>query len=254
MEPPVQGWQPDPLGRHSERWMSAGAPTELVRDGHRVTHDPVTSEPSRATMPPDAEPAHWIDVGALPRKERAPLPWPLRRLPPSYPTPEPRRWRVVLGVGLTCCSLLATLAIHFGHALVPPPPLGRDEAIGVVQVVAPHDPAFLVSYQPPGTQRGTSRGDTNYAFGWSTPGTVQPGQSVVVHYDLADDTKSTIVALAPPQSRPNGLYGWVVVGVAWAVTAWYWISTVFRKGRRYQRRVEDTDYRDDPWTGSTNSA
>ena len=28
-----EGWYTDPYGRHEARWMSAGTPTRLVRDG-----------------------------------------------------------------------------------------------------------------------------------------------------------------------------------------------------------------------------
>jgi hypothetical protein len=109
--------------------MSAGTATDLVRDGVREGHDPPTGSAS-----PDPPPKqHWIDVDRLERiGTREPLPWPLNRIPPSYPVPEPSRWRVVAAVALTCCSIFVTLALHFGQPIIPPPPLGRDETIGQV--------------------------------------------------------------------------------------------------------------------------
>jgi len=48
----AEGWYTDPYGRHEARWMSAGSPTKLVRDGGVESYDePPDEEPSReATM------------------------------------------------------------------------------------------------------------------------------------------------------------------------------------------------------------
>ena len=47
-----EGWYTDPYGRHEARWMSAGSPTKLVRDGGAESYDePPDEEPSQvATM------------------------------------------------------------------------------------------------------------------------------------------------------------------------------------------------------------
>jgi hypothetical protein len=37
--PYVEGWRSDPFGRHEARWMSAGTPTRLVRDGGSESFD-----------------------------------------------------------------------------------------------------------------------------------------------------------------------------------------------------------------------
>ena len=37
----LQGWHPDPFGRHEERYFSAGEPTYLIRDGDAEGRDPV---------------------------------------------------------------------------------------------------------------------------------------------------------------------------------------------------------------------
>jgi len=43
----VQGWQPDPWGRHDDRWFSHGTPTKLVRDQGIESYD----EPPRELAP-----------------------------------------------------------------------------------------------------------------------------------------------------------------------------------------------------------
>ena len=57
-----EGWYTDAYGRHEARWMSAGSPTKLVRDGGVESYDdPPDEEPSQpATMivedpPPGAD-------------------------------------------------------------------------------------------------------------------------------------------------------------------------------------------------------
>jgi hypothetical protein len=47
MDDRLEGWCTDPFGRHDARWMSAGAPSSLVRDGTTESHD----------EPPDEEPS-----------------------------------------------------------------------------------------------------------------------------------------------------------------------------------------------------
>ncbi len=44
----LEGWCTDPFGRHEARWLSAGTPTKLVRDGDVESYDD----------PPDEEPTH----------------------------------------------------------------------------------------------------------------------------------------------------------------------------------------------------
>ena len=47
-----EGWYLDPYRRHEARWISAGAPTALVRDGAVESQDP----PPGGTIPADMEP------------------------------------------------------------------------------------------------------------------------------------------------------------------------------------------------------
>jgi hypothetical protein len=44
-----EGWYTDPYGRHEARWMSAGSPTRLVRDGEVESHDDPPDEPPSVT-------------------------------------------------------------------------------------------------------------------------------------------------------------------------------------------------------------
>jgi hypothetical protein len=61
-----EGWYTDPFGLHEARWMSAGRPTKLVRDGTVESYD----------APPDEEPS------AVPERI-VPEPPPGTRLPHS---------------------------------------------------------------------------------------------------------------------------------------------------------------------------
>lgn len=40
-----EGWYTDPFARHDARWMSAGEPTKLVRDGTVTSYDEPPDEP-----------------------------------------------------------------------------------------------------------------------------------------------------------------------------------------------------------------
>jgi hypothetical protein len=37
----IEGWHTDPFGLHDARWLSAGEPTKLVRDGSIEFYEPV---------------------------------------------------------------------------------------------------------------------------------------------------------------------------------------------------------------------
>ncbi len=58
MEPnEEEGWYTDPYGRHEARWMSAGKPTKLVRDGEVESYED----------PPDTPPTqHAIEIEPSP--------------------------------------------------------------------------------------------------------------------------------------------------------------------------------------------
>ncbi len=117
--------------------MSAGTPTDLVRDGRREGRDPPTASPPSGPEE-GPEPAHWIDVDRL-----------LDRLPPPTPFPVPApgplpRWRIVLAVALTGGAAFITLAFLFAHPWTTPPPLGRDEVVGQVESVLGQ--SYIVSY------------------------------------------------------------------------------------------------------------
>ena len=46
----AQGWYRDPYELHEDRYLSAGVPTKLVRDGGKESYDP----PPDAPLPPGA--------------------------------------------------------------------------------------------------------------------------------------------------------------------------------------------------------
>ena len=62
------------------------------------------------------------------------------------------------------------------------------------------------------------------------------------------------MALSAAHSSPRGPYGVTVVSAAVALSSWAWISTGYRRWRRRQQREDATDYPEDPWAGTSNSA
>ena len=57
-----EGWYTDPYGRHDARWMSAGSPTKLVRDGGVESYDdPPDEEASQQATMIVEEPPPGID-------------------------------------------------------------------------------------------------------------------------------------------------------------------------------------------------
>ncbi|HUA96535.1 MAG TPA: hypothetical protein VMB82_13540 [Acidimicrobiales bacterium] len=51
-----EGWYTDPFARHDARWMSAGEPTKLVRDGTVTSYDePPDEPPTQDPMPIEPE-------------------------------------------------------------------------------------------------------------------------------------------------------------------------------------------------------
>jgi hypothetical protein len=57
-----EGWYTDPHGRHDARWMSAGSPTKLVRDGGVESYDdPPDEEASQQATMIVEEPPPGID-------------------------------------------------------------------------------------------------------------------------------------------------------------------------------------------------
>ncbi len=53
----AEGWYLDPYGVHEARWISDGAPTALVRDGHVEAHDPPPDRPVEGPLRAVAEQA-----------------------------------------------------------------------------------------------------------------------------------------------------------------------------------------------------
>jgi len=60
----AEGWYLDPYQIHDDRWMSAGRPTELVRDGQVESSDPPPDLPLPDVLVPvaSAEPAYPSDL------------------------------------------------------------------------------------------------------------------------------------------------------------------------------------------------
>ena len=225
VEQSAQGWQPDPLGRHDERWISAGEPTDLVRHGVRESHDPADLS---APLPE-------IDVDELPTGHRVPFPW-----------RQSLRQRVLVFAALGC-AVVACLAASFGHAIAPAKPLGANEAIGTVLFVESSSHYVLASYTPqgnPGAQ-GTALGHVNG---------VVAGQSVVVRYEPNQPTDGTVLSQPTPRSGRNGLYGAFIGILGFVGFGTLWVVAGYRRWRLSRAREDATDYRVDPWAGTTNGA
>ena len=74
----MEGWYTDPFGRHEARWMSAGTPTKLVRDGGVESYDnPPDEEPTRSPARIEADPAtsYGGDLRRADDAERDPAPF-----------------------------------------------------------------------------------------------------------------------------------------------------------------------------------
>ena len=67
----TEGWCTDPFELHEARWISAGTPTKLVREGEVETYDPVpTAAATTAAIPVHAL-ASAADGADLLRSDRA---------------------------------------------------------------------------------------------------------------------------------------------------------------------------------------
>lgn len=205
--------------------MSAGEPTDLVRDGVRESHDP--ADPS-APLPE-------IDMDELPTGQPVPFPW------------RQSRWQRVLVLAAVSCAVVAFLAAAFGHAIAPAKPLGPNEAIGTVLFVEVSSHYVQASYTPQGNSdaQGMASGYING---------VVAGQAVVVRYDPNQPTDGTVLSQPTPRSSPNGLYG-VFIGVLGFVGfGALWVVAGYRKWRLYRAHEDAADYRVGPWAGTTSSA
>jgi hypothetical protein len=146
---------------------------------------------------------------------------------------------------LACCSVFVALAISLGH--VRPffvPPLPRGEVVAQVEGVSyPYD---IVSYSTPGSIPDTP--DNSIAV-TESPG-VGVGQSVVVRL-----ATSEIVATSPPKKQlGKGFIGTATgVVVLLAVALRLWLKGSLAR-RRLEARELETDYREDQWAGTSNSA
>jgi hypothetical protein len=66
VKPEQEGWYTDPYGRHEARWLSAGVPTRLVRDGKLESYeDPPDSPPSQGWVAVDPPPGSVTSADTL---------------------------------------------------------------------------------------------------------------------------------------------------------------------------------------------
>jgi hypothetical protein len=71
----AEGWYQDPFHRHEARWISAGTPTALVRDGEVESQDPPPGSTFEGELQPlpDSEPADGEDLLRADAAESAPI-------------------------------------------------------------------------------------------------------------------------------------------------------------------------------------
>ncbi len=208
--------------------MSAGEPTDLVRDGVRESREPVDS----------SAPLPGIDVDELPTGQPLPFPW-----------RQSRRQRALVLAALACVAL-AILATNFGHAIARSNPLGPNEAIGtVVYAKGDSNSTFVTASYTPRDRPDSSA----YAMGMVTH-VISDGQTVLVRYDPNQPTDGTVLSQSTPGSGPDGLYGALVGALGFLGFGTLWVVAGFRKWRLYRAREAATDYRVGPWAGTTNSA
>ena len=94
----LQGWHPDPYGRHKERYFSRGSPTELARDGLDEFEDPVPDPAIADPLPGAVVQSPLDDNGTSTSPPSSPQPSHAESTPPQttdystqfpYPGPVP---------------------------------------------------------------------------------------------------------------------------------------------------------------------
>jgi hypothetical protein len=145
----ASGWFVDPYGRHEARWISAGTPTALVRDGDVEHHDPPPEQPrsfsSMSAPAPSSDPRSGSDLRraddanrqSLPDDEQyqtmafdtlmRPVRFPVPGMEQDYDTPAASRRHVqgffvlVLGVAMIIAgySLAQKLPYPTQHSFLP---------------------------------------------------------------------------------------------------------------------------------------
>lgn len=166
-------------------------------------------------------------------------------------TRTPPRWQVVVAVLATCCSVFGSLALHYGRALIPPPPLGRHETVGTVSYVGTVDQQqwYAVGFSAPGQS-----GFGGLAMGpGPAPGQVTNGQSVVVRYDPAHPDVGTVVSVSAPRVASTVPTVWSPSPSSWPPRRGSGSRCATGAGRR-QDEVDATDYRQDGFAGTSMSA
>jgi hypothetical protein len=108
----LQGWQPDPFGRHELRYFSAGNPTKLVRDGHVEAYDepPVQGQPAVEADVAASVPAATVAVSGQPDAGYRD-PALAGRATAAYPrSPAPRRRTGLLNGAVALVAVVAVIA------------------------------------------------------------------------------------------------------------------------------------------------
>jgi hypothetical protein len=161
MSDALQGWQPDPYGRHELRYFSAGSPTYLVRDGGMEGSDPVTDfgpPPPMVAVAVSAEPINGHAAGPGPTDAIKPI----ETVAPADPVAAP--------------ATSPAEPIEAGRSEPTSAPTGSDPGGGPG---SPGWPGAFPGYPLPGTYGSPSPyappGYSPYGYGPPPPGYVPHG-------------------------------------------------------------------------------
>jgi hypothetical protein len=242
-----QGWQPDPLGHHGERWMSNGQATSLVRDGQQEGRDPVPgwSDPPRRQLhplPSEGSVRSEDSIDDISTVSAAPLvdsPQAARSFGRfiSGRSPGSRALRIVLA-SLSLLLLNVRLCLNEGY-----PPVTSQEVIGtVVGTFDPRSPITGVSGNPVPSDHLSAVWpyEVTYAVDHHShrllarsTSFVLPDQRVIVAYGPHDPSRAHVVSDYTNQLHMNWvLFAGLLLGEVALIAA----GLTFRRHRRHDRK------------------
>jgi hypothetical protein len=233
----LQGWHPDPTGRHQERYFSQGAPTHLFRDGDAEGYDDRTGFPTTVSNPSEGQTAAPSPAGEASVAANPPPGW--------YPDPLDSNYQRVWD-GTQWTEQTQPRSAQVGGSQPEPaaPTLGPSSETSGASGPAPrfcvHCGAPLAEGAKVGEQsRNGARSQTErdpYPLGPSTVPTnghdsyvaqVDPGQTRGTATNGANGTVTTSAPVQPPVIVPDPVPspGWYPVQGAPEMVRWWDGST-----------------------------
>lgn len=161
MSGPIQGWYPDPLGRHGERYFSVGSPTYLVRDGQVEGSDPPSPAERQqvfTSAAPPTYPSAPISPAPMPPTPMAPTPItptpinPVPDAPEAYSGPPPTAYP---SPDYPAPGAYPPPSAYPAASAYPPP--GYSNGSGWPQPYPADPSAYVSAYPPPAPKRHRGR-------------------------------------------------------------------------------------------------